>query len=349
MVFSKFLLTAITLMAQTANAEQAARALQLSQSPPRTVTGEQGCYTDFGRSWRGSVPTYSRLYSYTFPVTEYTYTTPTTSTVTITPAVSSGAAGTTTSTVTTTTHVSSLTTATVRAPARFTPLASVIARAGDASGLQESLDESQTTTGDTDYSLSLSADKEGKCTARPFLWPQAVVCEKVVRVFTTTTSTITATWAATTTTILPGPAVQTAVTTTVTRTSTITDVAANPTQTVYEACQSNNLQAYHGQPRSYFVEAVHNWFITREGRRTDTPESCCVACQTTSNCAGSLYHLFSGTCYIFKTGGNQRQCRSPGELRSTRNITTSGIFWASNGRCGSWRVSNEEPGSSTER
>ncbi|GKT40894.1 uncharacterized protein ColSpa_01075 [Colletotrichum spaethianum] len=347
MVFNKSLLAAIALMAHIANAEEAARGLQLSQSPPRTVTGEQGCYTDFGRSWRGSVPTYSRLYSYTFPVTEYIYTTPTTSTVTITPTISAGSAGTTTSTVTTTTHISSFTTVTVRAPARFTPLASVIAEAGNAPGLRESADEAHMISGDTDYSLSLSVDKDGRCATKPFLWPQAVVCEKVVRVFTTTTSTITATRAATTTTILPGPTAQTTVTTTTTTTSTITDVAANPTQTVYDACQTNNLRAYHGQPRSYFVEAVHDWFITREERRTGTPESCCIACQTTSDCGGSLYHLFSGTCYIFKSRGNQRQCQSPGKLRSTMNITTSGVFWASNGGCGSWRISNEEPGSST--
>ncbi|WQF79612.1 hypothetical protein CDEST_04626 [Colletotrichum destructivum] len=348
MPFSKILLAAIALMARLVHAEDAARELQLSQSPPRTVTGAQGCYTDFGPPWRGSVPTFSRLYSYTFPVTEYTYTTPTTSTVTVTPTISDRAVVTTTSTVTTTTHVSSITTATVRAPARFTPLASVVARAGGASALKDTIDDAQAEQGDGGNSFSLSVDEEGKFIARPFLWPQAVVCEKVVRIFTTTTTTITATWAATTTTTLPGPTVQTTVTTTTTQTSTVTDFAANPTQTVYEACQANNLQAYRGQPRSYFVEAVHSWLTTREERRASSPEGCCIACQTTSDCGGSLYHSLTRTCYIFKSGGNRKQCRSPGELRSTTRITTGGVFWASNGGCASWRLSAKEPGSSTE-
>ncbi|KDN65076.1 hypothetical protein CSUB01_04951 [Colletotrichum sublineola] len=313
MVFTKSVLMTIILAVHIANAEESALEVQLSQSPPRTVTAEQGCYTDFGQSSR-DVQTYSRLYSYTFPVTEYTYTTPTTSTITITPTISAGGLGTTTSTVTTTTHVTSFTTVTVAVPARFTPISAAIVRAGGAYGLWESPDGAPIQPADVDrsFGMSLSADEEGNRTVRPVLWPQAVVCEKVVRIFTTTTSTITATRAATTTTTLPGPTQQTTVTMTTTTTSTITDVAANPTRTVYEACQTNNLQEHHGQPRSYFVEALYNWFVTSlETRRTDTPENCCVACQTTPDCNGSLYHLLSGTCYIFKTRGDGRQCQSP--------------------------------------
>ncbi|KAK1599497.1 uncharacterized protein LY79DRAFT_535254 [Colletotrichum navitas] len=353
MVLTKSLLTAIVLAAQNiANAEEAALEVQLPESPPRTVTGEQGCYTDFAERKRDSVPTYSRLYSYTFPVTEYTYTTPTTSTITVTPTISAEGVVTITSTVTTTTHVSSFSTVTVEAPTGFTPISAASARTGGAYGRLGSLDEALISPADADHSFgnSLSGDEEGRRTVRPFLWPQAVVCEKVVRVFTTTTSTITVTRAATTTTTLPGPTQQTTVatTTTTTTTSTITEVAANPTRTVYEACQTNNVQAYHGQPRSYFVEALYYWPVTSEERRTDTPENCCVACQTTPDCSGSLYHLFSGTCYIFKTRDERRQCKPPLKLRSQTNITTNGIFWASNGRCGSWRITEEEPGSSTE-
>ncbi|KAK2002670.1 hypothetical protein LX36DRAFT_707621 [Colletotrichum falcatum] len=333
MVSIKSLLTAVVLAIHTARAEEAALEFQLSQSPPRTVTGEQGCYTDFGERKRDHVPTFSRLYSYTFPVTEYTYTTPTTRTITITPTPSARGPGTVTSTITTTTHVSSLTAVTVKAPTYFTPIAAAIARVEGAFGLLESSDEAPTSPADVDdsFSISLSADREGRRTARPFLWPQAVVCEKVVRVFTTTTSTITATRAATTTTTLPSPTRQTTVTTTTTTTtstSTITDVAANPTQTVYEACQTNNVQAYRGQTRSYFVEALHNWFVIREERHADTGENCCIACQRTPGCTGSLYHL-SGTCYIFKTRAD-RVLFWHFQSFSAQEVPTLRGFWARN-------------------
>ncbi|KAK1984263.1 hypothetical protein LZ30DRAFT_748041 [Colletotrichum cereale] len=354
MMFNKSLLAAIALTAHIANAEESALEVRLSQSPPRTVTGEQGCYTDFGRWWRKNVPTHSRLYSYTFTLTESTYTTPTTSTVTITPAISVGGTATITSTVTTTRHVSLFSTATVKAPARFTPIADTMAGAGLDSGYGrlESSDEAHAPQADADgsFGISLSADNDGGLASRPLLLPQVVVCEKVVRVFVTTTFTITR--AATTTTILPGPTQQSTVTTTTTTTSTVNDAAASPTITTYEACQMNNMQSYHGEPRSYFVEAVHNWSVAREERRTNAPSNCCVACQETPDCRGSLYHLSSGTCYMFKTRDDGRKCQAPGKLRSAPETNTTnqyGIFWASNGRCGSWEFSNKEPGSSTER
>ncbi|WYZ38604.1 hypothetical protein EsH8_III_000518 [Colletotrichum jinshuiense] len=341
------LLAVVVLFAQAIGAQNA-QGFQLLQSPPRTVSGEHGCYTDFGQEWRGRVRTYSRLYSYTFPVTEYTYTTPTTTTVTVTPTGNVHGTVTTTTTITATTHLSSTTILTVRAPSGFTPLASIIARADASSGLQQYAEDTDNSSDITQDELSLSVNKEGRLKSRPPLWPQQVVCEQVVRVFTTTTATITATRASTTTTTLPGPSVQTTVSTTVTTTATVIDIVANPTQTVYEACQANNLKASHGDPPSYFVEAVHGWLVSREERRTESPEGCCIACQNTPNCGGSLYHGLSRTCYIFKTRRGRSQCGSPGELRSTANVTDASNFWASNGQCGSWRISDERPGTPTD-
>ncbi|KAK2048481.1 hypothetical protein LZ31DRAFT_538891 [Colletotrichum somersetense] len=347
MVFIKSLLTTIVLAVHIANAEEAALKVQLSHSPPRTVTAEQGCHTNFAALMRESVQTFSRLYSYTFPVTEYIYTTPTTSTITFTPIIPTKSVDTITSTVTTTTHVSSYSTVTVKPPPGFVPIAAAIAQADAAFGLLESPEKAPSPPANANKTWvhSLSSDNEGGLTAKPFLWPQGVTCEKVIRVFTTITSAITATRAATTTITLPGPSQQTTVTTTTTTTSTITEVGADPTRTVYEACQTDNVQAYHGQPRSYFVEALNHFLVTREERHTDTPENCCIACQTTLDCKGSVYHQFSGICHLFRPNLDRSRCSASMMLRSKTNISMDGVFWASNGRCGTWEIRNDEPGS----
>ncbi|KAK2027265.1 hypothetical protein LX32DRAFT_694961 [Colletotrichum zoysiae] len=337
MVAIKSLLTTIVLVVHIANAEEAALGDQLSQSPPRTATAEQGCHTPFLAFKQDSVQTFSNLYSYTFTVTEYIYTTPTTSTITFTPTIPTNSVGTITSTVTTTTRVSSYSTVTVETPvAGFVPIAHNIARADDAFGLLESPEKAPYSPTNANRYLveSVSSDNEGGLRTKPLLKPQRVICEKVIRVFTTFTSTITATWAATATTTLPGPSQQTTVTTTMTTTSTITEVGADPTRTVYEACQTNNVQAYHGQPKSYFAEALSNYRITHDVRHTDTPENCCIACQTTFDCEGSLYHQSSGTCRLYRPNNERSKCSSSLVLRSKTNISMDGVFWASNGRCG---------------
>ncbi|KAK7456239.1 hypothetical protein CaCOL14_004281 [Colletotrichum acutatum] len=364
---------AVALLAQLCRARDHLVFRNVSDSPPRTVTGEHGCYTDFDRDYRGSVPTFSRLYSYTFPVTAYSYFIPSTSTITVTPTVSGGGGGgggggsvtgpiTSTSTVTTTTHVTSFGTATtITAGPRFTPLASALNHRRPASGRPQVQDSGYRANDD---SLVLGVDKAGLAKADPPLFPQAVVCEMVIRVFTTSTSTITASYAATTTITLPAPNATTTTiapvqnattaTTTTTVTSTITDEMANPTQTVYQACQANNLVSGHGAPQTYFVEAIHSWHVVREQRIAETAENCCIACQGEADCGGSLYHMFSGICYTFRTGGEGHghggnpgghggQCRAPGELRSTANVADGAVFVASNGQCGGWWVSDEAP------
>ncbi|OHF02842.1 hypothetical protein CORC01_01943 [Colletotrichum orchidophilum] len=362
MVFTKApVAAAVVLLAQICLVE-GARYLNITDSPPRTVTAEQGCFTDFGPVSKDSVPTFSRLYSYTFPVTAYSYIIPSTSTITVTPTVSGGGDGgggdpaiTSTSTVTTTTHVSSLySPSTVTAGPRFTPLASALSRRP----VIRQIGEADLSIEDVPNNLVVGIDSYGVSRADPPLYPQAVVCEEIIRVFTTSTSTITASYAATTTTTLLLPSAlqnTTAATTTTTETSTITDVVSNPTQTVYQACQADNLVSGHDVPPTYFVEAVHNWYIVREERIVDTAENCCIACQREADCGGSLYHMFSGTCYTFRTGGGGEfrehgrqggtgeRCRAPGELRSSTDFADGAIFVASNGQCSGWWVSDEAP------
>ncbi|KAL2880894.1 hypothetical protein SGCOL_003544 [Colletotrichum sp. CLE4] len=375
MVSSKApLAAAVALLAQICQARNHLVFRNDTESPPRTVIGEQGCYTDFGRDYRVSIPTFSRLYSYTFPVTAYSYFIPSTSTITVTPTVTGGGGGgggggtgpiTPTSTVTTTTHVTSLgSMTTITAGPHFTPLASALQHRRPEGGrpqLQETKDSGYRIDSSSD-SLVLGVDKAGIAKAYPPLWPQAVVCEKVIRVFTTSTLTITASYAATTTITLPGPSstttsVRNATTTTTTVTSTITDEVPNPTQTVYQACQANNLVSGHGQPQTYFVEAIHSWHVVREQRIAETAEKCCIACQGEADCGGSLYHMFSGICYTFRTGGggggggrgpggngdHGGHCRAPGELRSSADVADGAVFVASNGHCGGWWVSDEAP------
>ncbi|OLN82096.1 hypothetical protein CCHL11_07679 [Colletotrichum chlorophyti] len=335
------LFAAVALLAQILHARNV-RQRQVVKENPRTVSGEYGCYTDFGREEREDVKTFSRLYSYTFPVTAYAKTTPSTTTVTQTSTSTLQGTATATATITSTKRTSSYTVSTVSAPSGFTPIAFATGAAAITAALVLASDSTGELKNVQNVKISLGIDPHGNCRARPRLYPQQVVCEQVVRVYTTTTSFYTYTGTVTTTVNVPGPTAYATVTTTTTSTTTITDVVPNPTETMYAACQSNNWALGRGeQPPSFFVEAVHSWRVGFEERRTETPEACCIACQRTEECSGSLWHATTSTCYIFKTD----LCRSPGELRSSTTVDFRNAFYASNGQCGSWRISDARPGS----
>ncbi|KAF6836787.1 hypothetical protein CMUS01_05267 [Colletotrichum musicola] len=352
-------LTSSTLSTSTVSSTSSTTSSASSNSNVRTVTGEYGCYTDYGSSTPSVVPTFSRIYSLTTPVTYYNYVTPSATTVTVTPSAlpnpTLGFPDTTTitTTVTTFTFAASTFTSTVPVSAGFTPLASVINRRRG--GFRAVDDSTEDGSGDVQFSedqsknlLELSLTPENQVVANPPLAPQQVFCALIVRIFTTTTTTFTVTGTPTTTVTLP-PALptgftvpaQVTATTTTTETVTNTNLVVDPTFTAYRACQRDNLvsQVRGGFP---IVEAASNWQTLRERRQTNSAYDCCVACQTTNSCQGSLYS--SGTCFLFKGDAFDLTCPSPGFLRYSRFSFAGRGFTASNGQCGSWFLSRQVPG-----
>ncbi|KAJ0384710.1 hypothetical protein COL922a_007767 [Colletotrichum nupharicola] len=297
--------------------------------------------------------TFSRIYSITTPVTYYNYVTPSKVTVTITPTgvpptgQTGPATTTSTLTLTTITSITAGTFATVPAPAGFTPLASALIR-----------DSAQNVGGDSSYIeersvrqplvLGLNANNAA-LVADPPLFPQVVHCERVIRIFTTTTVDNTITGVFTTFVTAPTPSqsvpsvpAQVTTTTTTYTTSTVT-VASMPTATLYAACQSDNLVS-HVPGRRPIVQAANDYSITRERRHADSAYACCVSCQLENGCTGSLYYL--GACFTFRPSTDT--CGNPGDLRYGRRANFDGAFVASNGKCGSWRLSQTPPSTEWE-
>lgn len=163
-------------------------------------------------------------------------------------------------------------------------------------------------------------------------YPTTVSCETIFEIFTTLQTTVTGTSTATitappftatvyvmnnitsTSTLIPEDArVSTifideiAVSTTIVETETFTSTVSNivtvaaPSATYYAACAPNNIVgtangASFGamqisgtvQPRFYYAHL-------------NSAYDCCVACQTTNNCAGASY--VDGTCSVYPIGG----------------------------------------------
>ncbi|KAI8292177.1 Cell surface glycoprotein 1 [Colletotrichum sp. SAR11_57] len=232
--------------------------------------------------------------------------------------------------------------ATVPAPAGFTPLASALVRdsaqnvGGDSSHIEERSVRQPLVLGLNANNAALVAD--------PPLFPQVVHCERVIRVFTTTTVDNTITGVFTTFVTAPTPSqsvpsipAQVTTTTTTYTTSTVT-VASMPTATLYAACQSDNLVS-HVPGRRPIVQAANDYSITRERRHADSAYACCVSCQLENGCTGSLY--YRGACFTFRPSTDT--CGNPGDLRYGRRANFDGAFVASNGKCGSWRLSQTPP------
>ncbi|KAF9874812.1 hypothetical protein CkaCkLH20_07506 [Colletotrichum karsti] len=325
-------------------------------SPPRTVTGEYGCYTDFVQERPESVETLSRVYSHTSPITYYHYVTPFRTTVTVTPSplpppsATAPATITITDTVTSYTRTTSFTIQSIPTPAGFIPLSSAVYRPRDDFG-NLYIDQSDGASEDADtfpnaqHPLKLSLAQSQDVVADPPFYPERVVCERVVRIYTTTTETytVTGTFTTTVTAATPSPTIpsvpaQVTTTTTYTTTSTWQVVMPNPTFTAYEACQANNMVSRAPGDRP-IVEAANDWSVTREERYAESAYDCCVFCQREDKCTGSLY--FRNVCYTFRDDDDT--CATPGELRWSRRASTKGAFVASNGMCGSWRLSRTPP------
>ncbi|KAL0943711.1 uncharacterized protein CTRU02_201598 [Colletotrichum truncatum] len=327
------------------------------EPPPRTVNGEYGCYTDFGPTSR-DVQTFSRVYYITQPITRPYYIPAPTTTITVTPTALPPsilpATNTITcmTTITTTTRITSFVEQTVQTPSGFTPLASAIYRPNG--GFLNAANAKQPENNAADIqqqSLKLRIESQNAVVAQPQLYPQRVVCERVVHVYTTTTQTYTMTGVHTSTVTAPAPThsnpvfpVQYTTTITTTTTSTITDVAPNPTYTAYEACQSNNLVSQVTRGRRPIIEAENGFGVTQEQHFESSAYNCCVACQRENECTGSLF--YANTCYTFR--GWQDTCMSPGELRWSRRATFGGSFTASNGKCGSWGLSRTPPSTESD-
>ncbi|TEA17911.1 hypothetical protein C8034_v012104 [Colletotrichum sidae] len=336
-----------------------------SESPPRTVEGEYGCYTDYGIESRSVVQTFSRLYRLTVPVTVYDYVTPPASTATVTltstlppPAISVTPTITSTSTVFAFTSTTFTQVRTVPTGPAFTPLASALATQLRGMPSLDSADEEEAAAPEVDVSqrgetglLKLTLDSSAAVVADPPLFEQQVVCERVIRVYATITSTFTAAGGAptTTTTIVPGPTASNSVlpvpvtaTTTTTSTLTVTVAATNPTFTAYEACYASNLVSYGPGVRP-IVEAANGFAVTRERVYAISGYDCCVACQRTGGCTGSVHN--GNQCFLFKENVFGGYCISPGDLRWSPRPGFGPAFTASNGECGSWRFSRDPPGS----
>ncbi|KAK2759624.1 hypothetical protein CKAH01_05411 [Colletotrichum kahawae] len=313
-----------------------------------TVQGEYGCYTDFGQRSVANVETFSRVYSITTPVTYYNYVTPSKVTVTITPTgvtptgQTSAATITSTLTLTTITSITAGTLATLPAPAGFTPLASALIHSaqnvgGDSSSAVVERSETQP------LMLGLNANNAA-IVADPPLFPQVVHCERVIRIFayTTVESTVTGVFTTFVTAPTPSqtvPSVPAQVTTTTTTYTTSTVTAASmPTATLYAACQSDNLVS-HVPGRRPIVQAANDYSVTRERRYANSAYACCVSCQLENGCTGSLY--YRNACYTFRPSTDT--CGNPGDLRWGRRANFDGAFVASNGKCGSWRLSQTPP------
>ncbi|KAF2488664.1 hypothetical protein BU16DRAFT_568183 [Lophium mytilinum] len=252
---------------------------------------------------------------------------------------------------------------TIPASAGFTPISSNIANSSKkrrsagkpADALVPEIDE-RAATG-TKFKLSL---KNGKIACSPAVYPQAVTCAGVVKVYSTKTLTVTA--KKTHTNTAPTPTSTTSTTITETSTSTITPIDASttlsftetdtltftesdtatvtvatvtntvgavaPTSTYYAACAPNNvISTVNGQG---IVQAYYNNPNYFSSTGAGSGYDCCVACITTSGCGGT--YGAPGACYLLMEGSGCSQSQEAYELE-LGGSGDQGIY-ASNGYCG---------------
>ncbi|KAL6704618.1 hypothetical protein ACN47E_008015 [Coniothyrium glycines] len=125
-------------------------------------------------------------------------------------------------------------------------------------------------------------------------------------------------------------------TSTVTSTVTVTEIA--PTPSVYAACQDNNVVNHVTDFDGNTLVFTRVLYRPAEGLpmntelvvNTTSPVNCCIACQTTSNCAGSFYVPSRGNCHIRLTqpspSTNTTDSAFPTGLPAPPTNSTHGLY-----------------------
>ncbi|KAK0335297.1 hypothetical protein LTR02_012334 [Friedmanniomyces endolithicus] len=154
----------------------------------------------------------------------------------------------------------------------------------------------------------------------PAIYPSTVTCAQLVIVAKTTTLTSTAK-----ATTITAPIPVSTVLTTIYSSTTTTMTIVVPAATSYAACASTNLELNAGIVIYTPPIPIRNTLSLT----ADSAYDCCVACQTTANCAaGSFY----GTrCFL-----DLVDTCSPGT--SIANVYAGGVYEAFNGPCGHYNL-----------
>lgn len=140
----------------------------------------------------------------------------------------------------------------------------------------------------------------------------------------------------TTRTVSPLSLTTTSTTTTLSKTITRTTTT---TTTYYAACATNNLIS-RGPDGATITEVYNNGlgftssYDVAPGSYSN-PYDCCVACQQSNSCTGSVFRTGQSFCLLLRRKDRQcgSQCESEGVYTTNPNNREAGLV-VSNGRCG---------------